>query len=162
MVPTLLSWHAHCHTHRTVAVVPTFHQACDQVLIWHCSASQLNTWRDILRETFLPCGYCAVNKVLDVLCSAHASVPNMRPQLVQLFTQYNRNAKADCKRQQQVQHEMQQFKAEHNVKLKALKAHHEARLMTVLCCLQLAGPSKPYLSQPIVHRIAKLSHCKVG
>ncbi len=75
----------------------------------------------------------------------------------QLFSRSSR--RRGRKRQQEVQDAMQQLKAAHNVKLMALQSQRKAQLMTVLCCLQLARPRKPYLPQPVA-KIANMVHNK--
>ena len=67
----------------------------------------------------------------------------------------SRRAGAVKKWTQQMQTRMQQLKANHNIKIKALGSHRSAQLLEVLCCLQLARHDKPYLPQSIVHRITE-------
>ncbi|DBB10488.1 TPA: hypothetical protein ACH3X3_002028 [Trebouxia sp. C0006] len=55
---------------------------------------------------------------------------------------------------------LQQLKAAHLVKIRALRLQHVARLHTVLCCLQLAAPKKPYLPRCLVRRIAIMAYNK--
>jgi len=55
---------------------------------------------------------------------------------------------------------LQQLKAAHLVKIRALRLQHVARLHTVLCCLQLAAPKKPYLPGCLVRRIAIMAYNK--
>ena len=54
-----------------------------------------------------------------------------------------------------MQTRMQQLKANHNIKIKALKSHRSTQLLVVLCCLQLARQNKPYLPQSIVRKITE-------
>ena len=51
------------------------------------------------------------------------------------------------------QDEMQQLRATHLAKIRALRSQHAARLHTVLCCLQLAAPKKPYLPGSLTRKI---------
>lgn len=51
------------------------------------------------------------------------------------------------------QDEMQQLRATHLAKIRALRSQHAARLHTVLCCLQLAAPKKPYLPGALTRKI---------
>ena len=67
----------------------------------------------------------------------------------------SRRARAVKKWTQQMQTRMQQLKANHNIKIKALRSHRSAQLLDVLCCLQLARHDKPYLPQSIVHSITE-------
>ena len=75
-----------------------------------------------------------------------------------MLTQQNtksKQAQDSQKGKQQLQTKMQQLKANHNIKLKALRSHRSTQLLAVLCCLQLAGQNKPYFPQYIVHKITK-------
>ncbi len=56
--------------------------------------------------------------------------------------------------------EMQQLKATHLAKIRALRLQHVARLHTVLCCLQLAAPKKPYLPGSLTRRIVIMAYNK--
>ncbi len=58
------------------------------------------------------------------------------------------------------QDEMQQLKATHLAKIRALRLQHVARLHTVLCCLQLAAPKKPYLPGSLARKIAIMTYNK--
>lgn len=66
----------------------------------------------------------------------------------------------DCKKQQIQQDEMQQLKATHLAKIRALQLQHVARLHTMLCCLQLAAPKKPYLPGSLARKIAIMAYNK--
>lgn len=58
------------------------------------------------------------------------------------------------------QDEMQQLKTTHMAKIRALQLQHVAWLHTVLCCLQLAAPKKPYLPGSLAGRIAVMAYNK--
>ncbi len=66
----------------------------------------------------------------------------------------------DCKKHQIQQDEMPQLKATHLAKIRALRLQHVARLHTMLCCLQLAAPKKPYLLGSLVRKIAIMAYNK--
>ena len=66
----------------------------------------------------------------------------------------------DRNKHQVQQHTMQQLKALHLARSRALQSQHVARLHTVLCCLQLAAPEKPYLPGTLARRIAIMAYNK--
>ncbi len=66
----------------------------------------------------------------------------------------------ECNKPRVQQDEMQQLKATHLAKIRALRLQHVARLHTMLCCLQLAAPKKPYLPGSLACKIAIMAYSK--